>query len=505
MSGARRALATLAAICLPAAVGVGGCATGGGEDESARLGGSIEVGVSALPAELDPAVVVDRAALGALWLVYTPLLTYRHAEGSDGTELVPGLARALPEVSEDGMTYTLRLRRGLHYSNGVPVRAGDFERTVNRVRALGRSTATLYEAIRSIDADARSGEITVTLSRRDPAFEYVLALPSSAPLPRGISSQKLAERPPPGVGPYRIAGVRRGLRLVLVRNPDFRLPAVPPGLVDRIAIARASSPADQAQDVISGTLDVMQGHPPAQLLPELRSEYRDRYREDVTAVTIALMPDPDVEPFSDPAVRRAVGASLDGEVVARLSDGFLEPGCNLLPPSVAGHRELDPCPLGDRDKPPDLAAAREAVAKSSAEARVSVLPSRGVPPRVSRYVLQALEKIGLEPRLGGTTHARLRVERLAPLAAHPAGFLDPIARDGFAPDLIEALAEANSATGSEVNPAWAAVDERVVTETLAAPLGWERRPTFLSERLDGKNCAVFHPVFGMDLASLCLK
>ena len=503
MTTARSVLVALAAIWLPVAAAIGGCATGGGEDESARLGGSIEVGMSELPAELDPAVVVERDVLSALWLVYTPLLTYRRAEGSDGTEIVPGLARALPDVSEDGLVYKLRLRRGLRYSNGVPVRAGDLERAVNRVRALGRSTAALYDDIRSIDADARSGEITITLIRPNPAFEYLLALPSSAPLPRGTPAGKLPERPPPGVGPYRIADVRRG-SFVLVRDADFRLPAVAPGLVDRIAMVRVGSPADQAAQVTGGTLDVMQEQPPASLLPELRSDYRGRYREDMTAATVALVPDADVKPFTDPEVRRAVGAALDGETVARLYRGLLEPACNLLPSSVAGYRELDPCPLGDRDRPPDLAATREAVAESSPGARVSLVPGPGVPPRVSRYLMRLLRKIGLDPHLRGKIGARLRVERFAPLTADPSSFLEPIAGQVFEPDLIDALSDAESAEGEEAHSAWAAVDELLVTEAFAAPLGWERRPTFLSGRLDDKNCAVFHPVFGMDLAKLCL-
>jgi peptide/nickel transport system substrate-binding protein len=500
---ARSVPAALAAICLAVAVAVGGCATGD-EDESARLGGSIEVGLSRLPAELDPAVVVDRSVLSALWLVYTPLLTYRHAEGSDGTELVPGLARSLPEVSDDGLVYRLRLRRGLRYSNGVPVRAGDFERAVNRVRALGHSTVALYEDIRSIDADARSGKITVTLSRPNPAFEYILALPSSAPLPRGTPAGELKEGPPPGVGPYRIAAVRSD-SFILVKNADFRLPAVPPGLVDRIAMVRVGSPADQAEHVIGGTLDVMQEQPPASLLPELRSRYRGRYREDVTAATVALVPDVDVKPFADPAVRRAVAASFDAETVARLYLGLLEPGCNLLPPSVVGYQELDPCPLGERDRPPDLAATREVVAESSPGARVSLVPGPGVPQRVSRYLLTVLRKIGFDPRLRGKSGARLRVERIAPLTPAPPSFLGPLADHIFDADVLEVLSEAQSAKGDEVDSAWAAVDERLVTDTFAAPLGWERRPTFLSGRLDDKNCAVFHPVFGMDLAKLCLK
>ena len=101
-----------------------GCIGDADPGGNARDGGSVVVGVPALPTTIDPAVASDPGALQALWLVYTPLLTYRHAEGREGTELIAGLARDLPEISDDGLTYRLRLRRGLRYSNGDSGAAG---------------------------------------------------------------------------------------------------------------------------------------------------------------------------------------------------------------------------------------------------------------------------------------------------------------------------------------------------------------------------------------------
>ena len=113
---------------------------GGDQGGSARDGGSIGVGVSALPKTLDPALAAEPDELQLLWLVHTPLLTYRRANGREGTQLVPGLADNLPKVSEDGLTYRLSLRPGLTYSNGAPVRPGDFERAVDRrARSTRRS------------------------------------------------------------------------------------------------------------------------------------------------------------------------------------------------------------------------------------------------------------------------------------------------------------------------------------------------------------------------------
>src|SRR4029079_14270559 len=79
--------------------------------------------------------------------VYLPLLTYRRAEDESGTRLIPGLADALPKVSPDRRTYTLRLRPGLVYSDGSHVRAGDFEHAIKRVLNMGSPGAPFYENI----------------------------------------------------------------------------------------------------------------------------------------------------------------------------------------------------------------------------------------------------------------------------------------------------------------------------------------------------------------------
>ncbi len=466
------------------------------------------VGASALPRDFDPASATDVRALRALWLVYTPLVSYRHAEGPDGTGLVPGLARALPEVSDDGLTYTLRLRRGLRYSSGVPVRPGDFERAVNRVRALRSPLARLYAGIASIDADARTRTIRMTLRRRDPAFADVLALPSSAPLPRGTPAKDLSGRPPAGVGPYRFARVRPGSRAILVRVRDFSLPDIPAGHVDRIALIRAGSPRHQARAVIIGSLDLTQETAPIDMLPEIRSKYRDRYREDPTASSVALIPDTALPPLDDTAVRRAVGESLDGETLVRLYKGLLESSCNFLPAAVAGYRRLDPCPYGDRSEPPDLVGAQKRLKEAAvADTGVSVLPGAGVPQAVARYVVRTLRTVGLRATLRGRGQAVLRVARIEPLVAHPAVFLTRFVHTTFDPTLSQAVADGTAVpTGGErADDAWASADERVVKEGYAVPLGSERRPTFLSERLDAANCARVHPVFGIDFSSLCLK
>jgi peptide/nickel transport system substrate-binding protein len=487
---------------LAAALGPSGCMGSDEDAGSARDGGSIGIGISALPETLDPALAGEPAELQLLWLVHTPLVTYRRASGREGTELVPGLANDLPEVSENGLTYRLSLRPGLTYSNGAPVRAGDFERAIDRLRALHSPLAPLYEGIVSIEADARTGAIKVTLAQPDPSFPYVLALPSSAPVPRGTPLKGLSRGPPAGVGPYRL--VRSDTRVALLRTRGFVLSGVSPGHIDRITLLPRPR-GRQVQAVITGSLDVMQEPAPVDLLPEVRSKYRSRYREDTTASTVALVPDTGAAPFDDPAVRRAVGVSLDPQTLRRLYLGLLEPSCNLLPEAVRGYRRLDPCPIGDLDEPPDLPNAQEQIDKAAATgAPVSVIADAGVPRAVERDVVRTLRKIGLaaSARPGG---APIRVQHFAPLLAHPAAFLEPISMSVLDTDLSDAVGEGTlPESGEEADDAWASADRLVVEQGYAAPLGSERRPAFLSERLDIENCFRFQPIFGLDLSSLCI-
>src|SRR5215216_8033287 len=84
----------------------GGGGGGGGE---AKNGGSITISQTSQPDYMDPALTYTVNGTEPLWLVYTPLLTYPREEGQAGAKLVPGLAEDLPDISEDGLTYKLKL------------------------------------------------------------------------------------------------------------------------------------------------------------------------------------------------------------------------------------------------------------------------------------------------------------------------------------------------------------------------------------------------------------
>jgi ABC-type transport system substrate-binding protein len=61
------------------------------------------------------------------------LVSYPDAEGSKGSELVPGEdTTGFPAISKDGKTYTFTIKPGIKYSDGATLKASDYVYAFNR-------------------------------------------------------------------------------------------------------------------------------------------------------------------------------------------------------------------------------------------------------------------------------------------------------------------------------------------------------------------------------------
>jgi peptide/nickel transport system substrate-binding protein len=115
------AVAVGLAACGSSSNSTGGSTTGSASSSGGgNEGGTLVGAYSAFPDYLDPALSHTIEGWTATFDTYIPLLTYAHASGKAGGKVIPGLATALPEVSDGGKTYTMTLRKGLKYSNGEP-------------------------------------------------------------------------------------------------------------------------------------------------------------------------------------------------------------------------------------------------------------------------------------------------------------------------------------------------------------------------------------------------
>ncbi len=549
VASARRGLIAVV-IALLAGLGLTAC---GSEEEPAS---AITIAQSAQPDSLDPAVAFEVDALEPIWLVYTPLLTYRRAEGTEGSELIAGLASDLPEVSEDGRTYTLTLRKGLSYSDGSEVRASDFEHEIERVLSLRSPGAPFFEGIvgaraymrtrdrgadiSGIEADDETGEITIRLTRPDATFSNALALVFAAPVPARTPFHDLTADPPPGVGPYEITASEPGREFVLERTPNFPdldIPDIPTGNIDRITTRIVPSVREQAQQVLDGRLDYMQDEPPPAMRARVRAQAKDRFIEHATASTYYFFLNQDLRPFDDPLVREAVNRAIDRRALAYLYGGSVQPGCTLLAPGVPGYDEdLDTkrCPYAAPGQIPDLRRARALIRQADAAGeRVTVWGSRAADSRpATELYARTLDKIGLDARtrlvdpsryyatIGDRrTRAQTGFDTWFADFPHPLDFFFVVDGDSIQPrhnpnpgyvddpfidseiDRLRGVDDLGSVTAD-----WRRLDEYMVAppQSYLVVFGHAQAATFLSRRLD-PGSAVFHPLYRNDYSSWRLE
>ncbi|MBK0037787.1 MULTISPECIES: peptide ABC transporter substrate-binding protein [unclassified Enterococcus] len=182
-----------------------GCSTGGTSSTGESSSGSgtaaaeqiFNVVVQQEMPSADLSLATDTISFSALNNVYEGL--YRLDADSKPE---PAGAAELAEVSEDGLTYKLKLREDAKWSNGEPVTAADYvfgwQRTVSA--ETGSEYAYLFapvtnaEAITAGDKDASElgikavsdYELEITLTTPTPYFQYLLAFPSFFPQSQAV-------------------------------------------------------------------------------------------------------------------------------------------------------------------------------------------------------------------------------------------------------------------------------------------------------------------------------
>jgi peptide/nickel transport system substrate-binding protein len=559
--GRRALVLLLAALSMSVIAACGGDdddgdGTSGGGGGEAKNGGSITISETSQPDFMDPALTYTVNGIEPLWLVYTPLLTYpRTGDAVKDSLVVPGLAEDMPTISKDGKTYELTLRKGLKYSDGSPVKASDFEHTVGRVLNLESGGSAFYLGItgaqdyidagkcdgdiKGIEADDKTGKITINLDAPDGSFSNVLAMWFVGLVPGDTPCKNLTENPPPGVGPYKVTESVPNRQFVMEKNanwPDLGAD-LPAGHVDKITAKIVKSAQRQAQDVISGELDYMQDPPPADIKPEVKAKYSDRYKEITTASTYYMFMNNRVPPFDKKEVRDAVNIGLDKPALARLFAGEVAPGCSFLPPGQPGYDEaldVEDCPWGNPNDPPDIEKARQMIKDAGvAGAEVTVYGNNDDPTdKVTEAYADQLTKMGFKakPKIldGGVYFQTIGSAKEAPQTGfanwfqdfpHPKNFfflvdgksIQPTNNQNFGnvddPEITKGIAELNQEPEmtDEVAAQWGELNKKLVERGWIVPYGHRKLATFLSERMDFDNCARFHPVYFNDYSSFCLK
>jgi len=334
---------------------------GGGGKE----GGILNATYASFPDYMDPQLSYTAEGWTAMGEVYIPLLTYKHGEGAEGSEVVPGLAKEMPKLSNGGKTYTLFLRPGLKYSDGTPVKASDFPYAIERLFKVNSGGSPFYTSIigaekfaetktggiPGIKTNDKTGEIKIELEKPRGTFPFELALMFAAPVPKGTPNEDLSANPPPGTGPYMITKSQPGRGWEYERNPYWAkanskaMPEYPTGLIDGAKITIVRNPQTQVNDIEQGKYDWMQNPPPADRYTEVKEKYEGtQFKVEPTISTYYFWMNTTKPPFNDVKVRQAVNYAIDPAALERIYSGQIKGTHQILPPGMPGYKKFDPYP-----------------------------------------------------------------------------------------------------------------------------------------------------------------
>jgi peptide/nickel transport system substrate-binding protein len=352
---------------------------------STRTGETLRV-VSAEIDSLDP----QRSYLPGVWnlmRLYTRTLVTYSSEPGRTDNLVPDLATDLGTPSEDGLSWTFTLRDGVRFENGRPITSRDLKYGIERSFASdvivggptyvvdllddpGNPYAGPYQdespdklGLAAVETpDDRT--ITFRLRAPQPDFPFVMALPSSSPVPVEADTGAEYGRKPVSSGPYVITSVDPATGILLERNPqwDPATDGVRAALPDRVVVRTGLTGVERDQALLAGSADVdatgtgVQPATTARLALDEEHPVRDRVDDTTTGALRLLALPTDVAPMDNPDCRAAVAAAVDRTAVQKQLGGPV----NAVRRSELWPRGLDGGPK-DSDPRPDLAAARAAL------------------------------------------------------------------------------------------------------------------------------------------------
>lgn len=307
-------------------------------------------------ATLDPAIAFSSDGLEFVRNVYEGLLEYVPAS----TELRPALAESW-EVSEDGLSYTFKLRQGIKYHDGADFNAEAAKIGLDRIKEINQGPASLMSDISAVEAvDAQT--LKITLSR--PNVFFLGVLPKLALVsPQAIEAHKTEADPLAqdffatngvGTGPYKFDSWTKGSQIVLVKNTDYWQEWLP-NTADRVILRVDADISTALQLLGQGQIDMLGAVGPddsiaAKDLPGVKLVEQPQFQVSILTLNT------NNKPLDNPKVREAIKYAFDYQAFADFFQGLGETPTGPLPKNAEGADPSLPVQKQDLEKAKQLLA-----------------------------------------------------------------------------------------------------------------------------------------------------
>ena len=499
-------------------------------DPAAKPGGSITITYKDDVATLDPAIGYDWQNWSMIKSLFDGLMDY--VPGT--TTLRPGLAESY-EISEDGLTYTFRLRAGVKFHNGREMTAEDVKYSLDRVTnpATQSPGAGFFGAIAGFENAGPGGlsgvevvdplTVKITLSRPDATFLHVMALNFASVVPKEAVDEAGADfgKKPVGTGAFKLAEWTLGQRLVFEKNADYWRPGVP--FLDSVVFEVGQEPVVALLRLQNGEVDVPgDGIPPAKFV-EVMGDPAQAARVVVGGqlhtgyITLNVT----IPPLDKLEVRKAINMAINKERIVQIINGRAVPATQPLPPSMPGYTQ------GYAGYPYDPEGAKALLAEAGLadgfETELYVM-NTDPNPRIAQAIQQDLAAIGIKASIQNLAQANV-IEAggagTAPMIwsggmawiadfPDPSNFYGPIlgcagaveggwnwskfCDEGLDAKAAEADSMADPAKAEERLKLWSDVFMGVMEQAPWVPVFHEERYTMKSERMGGEDALYVDPV-----------
>lgn len=281
--------------------------------------GTLVLGKSGDPDNLDPAVTMTNNSWTVVYPAYERLVKFKVVNGKGTTDIAPELASSW-RATPDGLQYTFRLASGHRFADGSPVDAQAVKQSFDRMLKIKKGPSDSFEAIESVDTpDAQ----TVHFKLKKPFAPFLSALASdqgSIVSPAvmqhesdGDLGQAYLATHSMGSGAFQVAKWEKGQQIVLTPNPNFQGPK--PAL-NKIVINIIKEASARRLQLEKGDLDIAEDIPLDQL----------RAMKGTSGVTIFDQPsflctylylNNQHAPLNDVRVRQALSYALDYQNIVK--------------------------------------------------------------------------------------------------------------------------------------------------------------------------------------------
>lgn len=334
----------------------------------AKKGGTLTITNDGAPPTFDPAGAYYLSSMSVLSDLVTRGLTgYQNANGKN--TLVPDMADGLGKTSADGKTWTFKIKKGLKYSNGEPVKAADFVYGVKRSfdEDLGGNGPVPYLRTYLVDGGTYKGPmkdkggkfggvtapddstVVFHLTQKWPTLPYYLAFPAASPVPQSAEKGVAYQKNPLATGPYKYASFTKGQKIELVKNSEWNADSDPirHQFPDKIVVKLAQTPLTVQQQILANsgtgatTLDTSSTGAVAGVQPKIKSQPK-QFVFGPSSCEAYLPLNTEKIPLP---VRKAIAVAYPYDQTRKaqgLSNNLLDPATTYAPPQVPGIKQYPP-------------------------------------------------------------------------------------------------------------------------------------------------------------------